>query len=125
VELCWTRLLRLLYVVRLRREYRLILPLKNVEMPFMKLVQDYQKDGPRTRYGVLMRRILRGRRFGVASSGCIGIFPAAARIGDQIYIALGSELPLLIRPVPERDNYSRLVGTCYVPGLMGKWIAIK
>lgn len=65
-----------------------------------------------------MRSMLRGRTLGTSSRGYIGAFLAAAQIGDQIWVILGSNLPLLLRPVPDRDGYFRLVGQCYVAGLM-------
>jgi hypothetical protein len=75
-------------------------------------------DSSHNKYGYLMRRMLRGRTLCTASNGLIGAFLSAARIGDQICVALGSKTPLLLRPVPHQKDTYRLVGECYVAGLM-------
>jgi hypothetical protein len=75
-------------------------------------------DSSDNKYGYLMRRMLRGRTLCTASNGLIGAFLSAARIGDQICVALGSKTPLLLRPVPHQKDSYRLVGECYVAGLM-------
>jgi hypothetical protein len=75
-------------------------------------------DSSNDKYGFLMRRMLRGRTLCTASNGLIGAFLSAAQIGDQICVALGSKTPLLLRPVPHQKDTYRLVGECYVAGLM-------
>lgn len=75
-------------------------------------------DSPDSKYAILMRRMLRGRTFCNTTDGLFGAFPSSARTGDQICVALGSKTPLLLRPVPDKKDYYRLVGECYVAGLM-------
>jgi hypothetical protein len=75
-------------------------------------------DSSDNKYLYLMRRMLRGRTLCTASDGLIGAFLSTARIGDQICVALGSKTPLLLRPVPHQKDTYRLVGECYVAGLM-------
>jgi len=75
-------------------------------------------DSPDNKHAYLMRRMLRGRTLYTTSDGLLGEFLSAARIGDQICVALGSKTPLLLRPVPDQKDCYRLVGECYVAGLM-------
>ena len=63
-------------------------------------------DSSDNKYRYLMRRMLRGRTLCTTSNGLIGAFLSAARIGDQICVALGSKTPLLLRPVlHQKDSY--------------------
>jgi hypothetical protein len=65
----------------------------------------------------LIPGMLRGRVFATTSLGYIGAFPERAQVGDQVCVALGSSTPLLLRPISGEKHY-RLVGSCYVAGLM-------
>jgi hypothetical protein len=61
-----------------------------------------------------------GRRVVVLGDGWVGLGPAAAREGDVVVVLFGGVVPFVLRPV-ERDDGGRcwrLVGECFVPGLM-------
>jgi hypothetical protein len=85
---------------------------------FSTFFQNSQINSVNMSYIRLIQRTLRGRTFGTTSRGDIGAFPCLAQIGDQICFILGSDGPLLLRPIPGRPGYFRLVGECYVAGLM-------
>jgi hypothetical protein len=65
-----------------------------------------------------MLRLLPGRAFFTTVDGYIGLCPADARYDDYICVILGSVVPLVLRPLPDRNGQYHLVGECYVPGLM-------
>jgi hypothetical protein len=50
--------------------------------------------------------------------GAFGLCPLSAMPGDHIYLTPGSKLPLVIRPVEGTLDNFRLLGECYVSGLM-------
>jgi hypothetical protein len=62
-----------------------------------------------------IRRTMMGRKFFLSSSGYMGLGPLALQEGDMICILLGCDVPLLIR---KEGDYYRLVGECFVWGLM-------
>jgi hypothetical protein len=53
----------------------------------------------------------------VSTSGFMGLVMPEARVGDQIVILCGLEMPFVIRHDVENDHY-RLIGECFVLGLM-------
>lgn len=68
------------------------------------------------------------RKFFITSKGFFGIGPGALKEGDRVAVLLGSDVPFVIReadpdsldptmPVPH-DTKFKLVGECYVHGLM-------
>lgn len=54
---------------------------------------------------------------GITAAKCVGLFPLAAQEGDKIFILEGGFTPFLLRPV-EGDGTFKLVGECYVHGIM-------
>jgi hypothetical protein len=58
--------------------------------------------------------------FFVCDRGYIGKGPQATNIGDLVYIVAGGAQPLILRPSPEaqKPNTFKLVGQCYVHGVM-------
>jgi hypothetical protein len=61
---------------------------------------------------------LPGRAFFTTADGYIEICPADARCDDYICVILGSEVPLVLRPLSSHNGQYQLVGECYVHGLM-------
>lgn len=55
-----------------------------------------------------------GRQFFEGTEGFIGMVPSSAQEGDEIYVLLGLNVPLVVRPVEE--GRFRVVGEAYVPG---------
>jgi hypothetical protein len=67
------------------------------------------------------------RKLLVTANGYFGLAPQAARQGDIISILLGCSVPAILRPDDrERGGCYRLVGECYVHGIMNgeamKWL---
>jgi hypothetical protein len=85
---------------------------------FSSLLQQGYVNRTNHNFAYWMSRCLRGRGFCITSQGHIGVFPAAVQAGDQICVALSCNTPLLVRPVLGHNTYYRLVGECYVNGLM-------
>ena len=64
---------------------------------------------------------LAGRRvFLMGEKGMEGLGPAAAREGDVVAVLFGGVVPFVLRPCEGEDGgrFWRLVGECFVPGLM-------
>ena len=55
------------------------------------------------------RKFLRTRR------GFMGLAPQLAEVGDEVWVLLGCNVPMLLR---KRDDYYILVGECFVYGIM-------
>ena len=66
-------------------------------------------------YEELVTSFLERRTLFTLEDGYFGIGPPGTMKGDRLYILLGCELPLLIRP---QDQHHVLVGSCYVYGAM-------
>lgn len=61
-----------------------------------------------------IRRFWRGRRLLVTEHGRLGAGPPALRPGDELFVVLGSQVPLALRPLGQ--HRFQLVGCCYVHG---------
>ncbi|KAI0851771.1 HET-domain-containing protein [Daldinia vernicosa] len=57
-----------------------------------------------------------GRRSIQCTGGYMGVTPALAQPGDEVYILLGCSHSLLLRP--QGNNKFKVIGRCFVPGLM-------
>lgn len=66
----------------------------------------------------LVREVTRRRRFFVTADRYMGLAPEEAREGDRVAIAYGCSTPVLIRGISGLEANWRLVGECYVYGLM-------
>jgi len=57
------------------------------------------------------------------SKGYVGLVPQATDSTDEIFMLQGSNLPFVLRPVPQIPRLYRFVGGCYMHGLMdgGAW----
>ncbi|KAF3020158.1 hypothetical protein E8E14_009450 [Neopestalotiopsis sp. 37M] len=66
----------------------------------------------------VFRRVLRNRRLGILGHGRLGLFPRHCRSGDMVYLVYGCIVPILLRPVDNDKGKFRLVGECYVHGIM-------
>jgi hypothetical protein len=58
----------------------------------------------------------RVRRLGRTGLGCLCLLPNEARTGDQVWLARGGKVPLVLRP--RDDDAWELVGEAYVHGIM-------
>jgi hypothetical protein len=58
----------------------------------------------------------RARRMARSGVGCLCLLPAAARAGDEIWLARGGRVPLVLRP--KEGGRWELVGEAYVHGIM-------
>ena len=57
-------------------------------------------------------------RFVTTKVGRCGIAPANVEVGDVVALFGGGNVPFIVRPGPEREGAFRLVGECYVDGIM-------
>ncbi|KAK5651417.1 hypothetical protein OQA88_12505 [Cercophora sp. LCS_1] len=57
-------------------------------------------------------------RFATTSRGYAGLVPPETRPGDVVTIVHGAAVPFITRKVPEEEGVSRLVGECYIHGIM-------
>jgi len=79
----------------------------------------YLKEGKDEVDAAIMRRMLRARRkVLLTSQGFFGVAPNSVKVGDQLYLLLGAEFPILLRRLPETEVEYTLVGECYIHGLM-------
>ncbi|KAF5492586.1 hypothetical protein CGCS363_v010738 [Colletotrichum siamense] len=62
-----------------------------------------------------LSRLLPGAAIFATNEGHFGLGSGAARVGDEIFVVLGCNFPLVMRHV-EDSKYS-IVGPCYVPNL--------
>lgn len=58
---------------------------------------------------------IRSRAFFTTDSRYLGFGPNCTAAGDQIFLLIGSDLPFILRPA---GNEFKLVGACYVHGIM-------
>lgn len=65
----------------------------------------------------LVRDKTRNQVFFITSKVYMGLGPHGMQEGDQIYLLLGGLLPFVLRPNPD-DSTFKLVGICYVHGIM-------
>ena len=66
----------------------------------------------------LVREMTRARRFFVTADRYMGLAPGEAREGDRVAVVYGCSTPVLIRGIGDGEAEWRLVGECYVYGLM-------
>jgi hypothetical protein len=55
------------------------------------------------------------RKFLRTGRGFMGLAPQLAEVGDEVWVLLGCNVPMLLR---KRDDYYILVGECFVYGIM-------
>jgi hypothetical protein len=67
-------------------------------------------------YNVGLQRSTFPRRFTITKKGYMGLTPPKAQVGDLICVFIGASTPFVVREM--EDGYFRLVGECYVHGLM-------
>lgn len=59
----------------------------------------------------------RGRVLMASATGYIGLVPHGTREGDLLFVAMGADVPYVIRPLADDDGYE-LIGEAYVQGVM-------
>jgi hypothetical protein len=69
-------------------------------------------------YASVLRDVVSGWRFVVTERGYVGVAPGLTKVGDTIAILKGGRVPFVIRNSGDRTGSSRLVGECYIHGLM-------
>jgi hypothetical protein len=68
---------------------------------------------------VAMKKALQNRRLGVTEKGRLGLFPRHSEVGDSVCVLASGHVPFLLRAAEEsRDGRFRLVGECFVHGIM-------
>jgi hypothetical protein len=69
-------------------------------------------------YTSALQDTLYGWRFVVTKMGFVGVVPNMADIGDAVTILKGGLVPFILRKSVERPGAFRLVGECYIHGIM-------
>jgi hypothetical protein len=59
-----------------------------------------------------------GWRFVITQRGYVGIAPKPTQVGDTVAIFKGGRVPFLVRKSMKRPGVYRLVGQCYIHGIM-------
>lgn len=57
-----------------------------------------------------------GNNFFTGTGGYVGVVPPSAKVGDEIFVIVGCQQPLLLRKCPTGENKYFVVGECYVEG---------
>jgi hypothetical protein len=70
------------------------------------------------RYLVGMMDAAFDRRLFATGKKYIGLAPASTQVGDLVCVLLGGHTPFLLRPCEEYRGRYRLVGECYIHGIM-------
>jgi hypothetical protein len=78
--------------------------------------EEMARNNLASKYLALMAAACLGRRACCTSSGHVGLLPAMTERYDIIAIVLGAQTPFVLRPVGR--NMFKLVGQCYVHGIM-------
>ena len=58
------------------------------------------------------------RRLFRTSNGLLGVGSESLRLGDRVFLAIGSDVPLILRPVAGNFKTFQFVGVAYVHGIM-------
>lgn len=69
-------------------------------------------------YTIALQEIVYGWKFFTTRAGSVGIGPPSMAAGDLVYVFNGGAVPFIVRRSETRAYSSRLVGECYVHGLM-------
>lgn len=76
-------------------------------------------------YMACLRGTLDGWRFVITKRGYVGVVPGLSKVGDVVAIVKGGCVPFIVRESKDRLGKWRLVGECYVHGIMkgeGLWL---
>jgi hypothetical protein len=76
--------------------------------------EDDSNSNPRA-YQLLVQQSACNRAFFWTENGYMGLGPRILQPQDQIWVVLGSRLPVALRP---KDDFYQVVGACYVHGYM-------
>ncbi|KAJ0116357.1 hypothetical protein J7T55_007337 [Diaporthe amygdali] len=57
-----------------------------------------------------------GKSFIISTGGYVGVSPPSTRIGDEIFVIVGCQQPLVLRRCLNGANQYSVVGVCYVEG---------
>ena len=87
-----------------------------------------RRDRNLIRIAGLIRRSVREYKFWLTSQGFLGMGPQTLEKGDEVFVAKGSRLPLIFRPIenslaqksgiPGHENGYLFVGQCYLHSFM-------
>ena len=94
------------------------LTLETCKQAYRDCVEHKQMEDSTVRYIEKVVARVTGRAFFKTDNGFMGLCPADTRVGDHVVVALGNTTPLLLRP-SKRNSAYKVVGGCYVHGMMG------
>lgn len=69
-----------------------------------------------TTFGTALCHGVLSMRLGRTSKGYLGLFPMSSQKDDIVVVLFGGDVPFVLRRLP--NGCMRLVGECYVHGLM-------
>ncbi|PQE10655.1 heterokaryon incompatibility protein [Rutstroemia sp. NJR-2017a BBW] len=69
-------------------------------------------------YIAALQDTLYGWRFVVTKNGYVGVVPNIAKVGDVVAILKGGRVPFVLKKSEKREKVFRLIGECYIHGLM-------
>lgn len=78
--------------------------------------QDFQIGSDAQRFFKRMDWGSGGKNFIWGTNGYIGVGPPSTRIGDEIFVVVGCQQPLVLRRHPSGEHEYSVVGECYVEG---------
>jgi hypothetical protein len=86
---------------------------------FSAVLKESEWDGkPKKRISIylhMVRKLCANRRLFLSENGYIGLAPWEARVGDEVCVLCGGEVPFILRP---QGDYHELVGEAYCDGYM-------
>ena len=89
-----------------------------------RLCEDLRKQS--ASYISVLQDTLHGWRFVVTKKGFVGVVPKLAATGDVIAVLKGGQVPFVLRESETRSGAFRLVGECYIHGMMnGEGLALQ
>jgi hypothetical protein len=65
-----------------------------------------------------LKNALRMRRLGITARGRLGLIPAHGAVGDRVVVVGCCHVPVLVRGVDGDGGRFRLMGECFVYGIM-------
>lgn len=78
--------------------------------------EDYKMGSDAQRFLKRMDWGLGGNNFILCTGGYVGVAPPSTKIGDEIFVIVGCQQPLVLRNCLKGSNRYSVVGECYVEG---------
>lgn len=86
---------------------------------FTSRTQRDKTSSPQVKFLQRVQETTWNRKFFITAKGTFGMAPVNAKERDMVYLLLGCSVPVVLRKVDKVDSHYRLIGECYVQGIMG------